>query len=97
PLLINRGDNNQFSAFDARCTHESCVVPTPNPSTHISTCPCHLSRFRFDGTVVPGSEARDPLRSFKATFDGADTLRIEIPGLDFLTVTLSRIATSTDR
>src|SRR5947207_15975757 len=57
PVLVNRGTGNQFFALNSRCTHQSCVVPPFDASFGSSVCPCHSSRFRVDGTVIPGSPA----------------------------------------
>ncbi|PYJ96629.1 MAG: hypothetical protein DME23_19735 [Verrucomicrobia bacterium] len=49
----------------------------------LDTSPCHSSRFRIDGTVVPGSPATRPLQSFPVSFDGVDLLCIEIATLGY--------------
>jgi len=53
PVLVNRGSGNQFFALSTRCTHLNCVVPPFDASFGASVCPCHESRFRIDGTVIP--------------------------------------------
>src|SRR2546429_702801 len=83
PVLVNRGANNQFFALDTRCTHLGCVVPPFNAAAAASVCPCHSSRFRIDGTVIPGSPATRPLQSFPVSFDGVDLLCIEIANLGY--------------
>ena len=83
PVLVNRGANNQFFALDTRCTHQGCVVPPFNPTAGASVCPCHSSRFRIDGTVIPGSAALSSLQSFPVSFDGLDLLCIEIANLGY--------------
>jgi len=83
PVLVNRGANNQFFALDTRCTHMGCVVPPFNATAGASVCPCHSSRFRIDGTVVPGSPATRALQSFPVSFDGVDLLCIEIATLGY--------------
>jgi len=83
PVLVNRGANNQFFALDTRCTHMGCVVPPFNATAGASVCPCHSSRFRIDGTVIPGSLAQRALQSFPVSFDGVDLLCIEIANLGY--------------
>ena len=83
PVLVNRGSGNQFYALSSRCTHQSCVVPTFNLSSGASVCPCHGSRFRIDGTVIPGSPALSSLQRYTITFDGVNLLCIEIPSLRY--------------
>ena len=83
PVLVNRGANNQFFALNTQCTHLGCVVPPFNAAAGASVCPCHSSRFRIDGTVIPGSPATRPLQSFPVSFDGVDLLCIEIANLGY--------------
>src|SRR5262249_47398380 len=74
PLLVNRGSGTQFFALSSRCTHQGCVVPPFDSGLGASSCPCHGSEFRIDGTVIPGSPATTSLARFTITFDGADLL-----------------------
>ena len=83
PVLVNRGSGNQFYASSSRCTHQGCVVPTFDASFGASVCPCHGSRFRIDGTVIPGSPAPSNLQRYTVNFDGVDLLCIEIPSLRY--------------
>ena len=83
PVLVNRGANNQFFALNTQCTHLGCVVPPFNATAGASVCPCHSSRFRIDGTVIPGSLAQRALQSFPVSFDGVDLLCIEIANLGY--------------
>src|SRR5688572_923948 len=82
PLLVNRGSGNQFFALSTRCTHQGCVVSAFSTTAGASVCPCHGSRFAIDGTVVNGP-AGAPLARYAHTFDGVNSLRIEIPGLGY--------------
>jgi nitrite reductase/ring-hydroxylating ferredoxin subunit len=81
PVLVNRGAGNQFYTLSSRCTHLGCVVPAFNSSLAASVCPCHLSRYAIDGTVIAGP-ATLPLTSYNNSFDGTN-LCIEIPGLGY--------------
>ena len=83
PVLVNRGSGNQFFALSSRCTHQSCVVPIFDASFGASVCPCHNSRFRIDGTVIPGSPALSSLQRYTIDFDGLNLLCIEIPSLRY--------------
>ena len=83
PVLVNRGSGNQFFALSTRCTHLSCVVPPFDASFGASVCPCHDSRYRIDGTVIPGSPALSNLQRYTINFDGVDLLCIEIPALKY--------------
>src|SRR5919108_5424242 len=81
PILVNRGSGTQFFALSSRCTHQFCVVPPYSTAANASICPCHASRFRIDGTVIPGSLAPQSLARFTVNFDGTDLLCIEVPNL----------------
>jgi len=82
PILVNRGSGNQFFALSTRCTHMGCVVPTFSSTAGASVCPCHGSRFAINGNVL-GGPAVSPLARYANTFDGVNTLRIDIPGLRY--------------
>jgi nitrite reductase/ring-hydroxylating ferredoxin subunit len=88
PLLVNRGTGNQFFALSTRCTHQGCVVPPFSVTAGASVCPCHGSRFALDGAVV-GGPASSPLARYATTFDGVNSLRIEIPGLGYSVAALA--------
>jgi len=77
PILVNRTQGNQFYALNARCSHLGCVVPAGG-----AACPCHGSRFDLTGAVLQGPAAT-PLTRYPITFDGVDTLCIEIPNLGY--------------
>ena len=77
PILVNRGQGNEFHALSARCTHSGCVVPAGG-----AACPCHGSRFDLTGAVLQGP-ATTPLARYPISFDGVDTLCIEIPNLGY--------------
>jgi Rieske Fe-S protein len=84
PVLVNRGSGDQFFALRSRCTHQFCVVPTFNASLGASVCPCHQSRFRIDGTVIPGSQAVSSLERYTVSLNDVDLICIEIPSLQYV-------------
>jgi len=88
PLLVNRGTGNQFFALSTRCTHLGCVVPPFSTTFGASVCPCHGSRYAIDGAVT-GGPATASLTRYANTFDGANSLRIEIPGLRYSITSLA--------
>jgi Rieske Fe-S protein len=88
PLLVNRGTGNQFFALSTRCTHLGCVVPPFSTAAGASVCPCHQSRYAIDGAVT-GGPAPAALTRYTNTFDGANGLRIQLPGLGYSITTLA--------
>jgi glycine/D-amino acid oxidase-like deaminating enzyme/nitrite reductase/ring-hydroxylating ferredoxin subunit len=57
-----RDDTGRLHAVSARCTHMGCLV-TWNTAEQSWDCPCHGSRYDFDGQVIQGPAVRplDPL------------------------------------
>ena len=92
PLLVNRGTGNQFFTVSTRCTHQGCVVPPFSTAAGASVCPCHLSRYAIDGAVI-GGPATAALTRYTNTFDGANGLRIQLPGLGY-SLTTSAVQTT---
>jgi nitrite reductase/ring-hydroxylating ferredoxin subunit len=88
PLLINRGTGNQFFALSTQCTHLGCVVAPFSTAAGASVCPCHGSRYSINGAVIAGP-APAPLSRYTNTFDGVNSLRIEIPGLGYSVTSLA--------
>jgi Rieske Fe-S protein len=82
PILINRGERDQFFALDSACRHAGCVVPSFEEASSGSVCPCHGSIYGIDGSVLQGP-AREPLISYNITFDGVKMLTVEVPGLGY--------------
>jgi Rieske Fe-S protein len=78
PLLINRGPENQFYALNSECSHAGCVVRAYTRAANACVCPCHGSRYAIDGRRVSGPASFD-LLSYPVTFDGSNTLRVELP------------------
>jgi Rieske Fe-S protein len=75
PVMIVRGEGEQFSAFSLKCTHLGCTVGW-NGEARTFDCPCHGSRFEIDGKVKKGP-AKQPWTAYAVTSDGA-TLRFSI-------------------
>ncbi len=59
-------------------------------------CPCHGSTYDIDGTLIYGvlGPGQGSLRQYNAAFDGADLLKIEVPGLN-LRIKSIAVVTST--
>jgi nitrite reductase/ring-hydroxylating ferredoxin subunit len=81
PVIINRGPNDTFFALNSRCTHQGCVVDGMDASNLIN-CPCHGSIFSIDGRRISGP-ATAPLTKYTVSFDGRDTLEVQIPNLGY--------------
>ncbi len=79
-IYLTRVRNDEFAAVTARCTHDGCCIGPYNPVSRSYTCPCHESEFDAYGAVL-ADPANEPLASYPVVFDGAKTLRIDIPGL----------------
>jgi Rieske Fe-S protein len=63
-----------FEAFSMVCTHEGCLTEIRNGMRF--ECPCHLSRFAADGSVINGPAAR-PLFTLVTSYNSAtDVLTI---------------------
>ena len=58
-LAVYRDEGGQTYELSPRCTHMGCTVDW-NDTAKTWDCPCHGSRFAFDGSVVRGPAA-DPL------------------------------------
>ena len=60
PIMVFRHpDTKELIALNPRCTHQQCNVEV-DQKANLLVCPCHDSRFSFDGKVVK-SPARIPL------------------------------------
>jgi Rieske Fe-S protein len=87
PALINRAPGPIYYALNAACSHEGCIVPTLDPSSHLIQCRCHGSRYTISGGLVNGP-AGFPLLSYDVRIQDGNLL-ISIEDLAF-DVTLSR-------
>lgn len=76
PFVLTR-DGSRFYAVGADCTHAGCLL-TAFPSTRVTTCSCHGSRFNPDGRVVRGP-ATEPLPTFDVQEVEPGVLSIELP------------------
>lgn len=64
PAWLFRGSgNDDWRAFDARCTHRGCKLDFNAPGLEF-VCPCHGSKFGVEGQVLTGP-ARMPLSAFE--------------------------------
>lgn len=66
-ILLVHVTGETYRALDSRCTHNGCTVGATSPTLN---CPCHGSRFRFDGTVAQGPAAA-PLPTYPVTKNGS--------------------------
>lgn len=82
-ILVARTPDGSFAATGAICTHLGCPIGVDGGEI---VCPCHLSRFGFDGTVHH-PPAKAGLQTYGASFDGATVtidLRAGDPGFPAL-------------
>ncbi|HXF72532.1 MAG TPA: universal stress protein [Actinomycetota bacterium] len=56
-LAVYVGEDGRTYELSPRCTHMGCTVGW-NASDRTWDCPCHGSRFRFDGSVLRGPAVR---------------------------------------
>ncbi len=62
--LLVRTDEENFVAFDQRCTHLSCAV-IPDPKTRRFMCPCHNGWFELETGKPLAGPPRRPLARIK--------------------------------
>lgn len=82
-ILLVHLPGGAFAATGALCTHQGCPVGVDGGEI---VCPCHLSRFAFDGTVRH-PPAKAGLQTYGASSDGAAVtidLRAGDPGFPAL-------------
>ena len=82
PVIINHETGPIYYALDSFCSHAGCIVLPYDEAEGAIRCPCHGSAYALDGGLINGP-ASNALRRFQHTFDGVDTLTIEIPGLGY--------------
>jgi len=84
PFIITRDGFGNFFVLDSECRHARCVVPAYDNIEFLIRCSCHGSAYAVDGSVLEGP-AQQPLHRYQASFDGMDTLTIQIPCWGFAT------------
>jgi nucleotide-binding universal stress UspA family protein/nitrite reductase/ring-hydroxylating ferredoxin subunit len=57
-VAVFKADDGTIIALSPRCQHMGCTVDW-NDADRTWDCPCHGSRYRFDGTVIQGPAKRD--------------------------------------
>jgi glycine/D-amino acid oxidase-like deaminating enzyme/nitrite reductase/ring-hydroxylating ferredoxin subunit len=57
-LAVYRDENNKLHVCSAVCTHMECIV-TWNEAETSWDCPCHGSRFTYEGKVIEGPAIAD--------------------------------------
>ena len=77
--FLVKDDAGKLRALAMNCSHLGCSVAV-NTSDKSFDCPCHGSRFHFDGTVLHGPAAF-PLSDLKWQQDGSDPNSIQVDGL----------------
>jgi 3-phenylpropionate/trans-cinnamate dioxygenase ferredoxin reductase subunit len=70
-LAVYRDEGGHTYELSPRCTHMGCTVDW-NDTAKTWDCPCHGSRFAFDGSVVRGPAA-DPLERVGGTAAARDS------------------------
>lgn len=80
PLVVNRGEGNEFYAVDPTCTHQGCQVSNYSNFTSAMNCDCHGSSYNIQGQVIDGPAVSD-LTSYPTYFDGSDLVQIELAGV----------------
>ncbi|HEX8098080.1 MAG TPA: Rieske 2Fe-2S domain-containing protein [Pyrinomonadaceae bacterium] len=57
-VALYKDDGGNAHACSAVCTHMGCLVRW-NSAERSWDCPCHGSRFRYDGKVIQGPANKD--------------------------------------
>ncbi len=80
PVMINH-NAGVYYAMNTFCNHAGCVVKPFLERLGSITC-CHGSTYGIDGGLRSGP-ATLPLTPFPVTFDGVDTLNVEVANLGY--------------
>ncbi len=81
-IIVTRVSEDHFEAVYARCPHEDFLVKAREFDNNYLECSGHRSRFAFDGTLIPGfGPAETGLKRYTATYDGEETVTVEIDEL----------------
>ncbi|MEV1066517.1 Rieske (2Fe-2S) protein [Streptomyces sp. NPDC050263] len=67
-VVVTQPTKDDFKAFSAVCTHQSCIVGSV--ADGIIHCPCHKSEFRIADGSVAGGPAPRPLPAEQITVEG---------------------------
>ncbi len=59
-VLVDHPSENVYNGLTSVCTHQSCTVSNIDAGSSQFVCPCHGSRFDFNGKVTKGP-ASSPL------------------------------------
>lgn len=93
PIIINRGEGDQFYILSAVCTHEGCILPRMDSASRLIICAedgCgHGSRYNVAGEVQQGP-AGSALSRYEFTRE-ASVLSVSVPDLIY-DVTIGRVA-----
>jgi len=71
--LISQPSPGVFKGFVAKCTHAGCALGVRDGA---AVCPCHGSRFAFDGAVTQGP-ATEPLTVRAVAVQGGEIVVAE--------------------
>ncbi len=78
-LLVANSTTQGLLAFNAYCPHAGCEVAWDDKNTQV-VCPCHLSRFAADGTVLH-PPAQDNLQPYPVKIQRpTQTLSVDLGG-----------------
>jgi Rieske Fe-S protein len=73
-FLLSRTSDTAFTVIAGDCTHEGCTITGATATEYV--CPCHGSRYNFNGQVQQGP-ARSSLRQYANTFaDGVVSIAV---------------------
>ena len=73
-VLLARTGSDSFSALDAICSHQGCIVS--RVAYPVFVCPCHGSRYDLNGNVVQGPAPAALLKLPVQYADGVLTIRL---------------------
>lgn len=81
-IIVTRLPEDTFVAVNEKCPHEGYRMKNLDTNALTFTCEAHGSRFTVEGDFITGSgPANRDLTKYTVTYDGADTLQIEIDGI----------------
>lgn len=73
PCILLRLEENQFVAFDQRCTHLSCPVVFDSATRQLA-CPCHEGFFSAENGLPLAGPPKRPLAQLSVTTENAQVL-----------------------